>query len=87
MIMDGDLSCETTIKHAVVDLHVGLNPKSSAATSRDGLRDRSTVEMHSLRKLPEVTNSITLGRLHVHGIVYDPETEKPYRVSEGEQNH
>lgn len=44
-------------------------------------------QMHSLRKLPEVTNSITLGRLHVHGIVYDPETEKPYRVSEGEQNH
>lgn len=56
-------------------------------------QDRSFVLLHildqmrPLRKFTEVTNSITLGRSHVHGIVYDPETEKAYRVSEGEQNH
>lgn len=27
MIIDGDLSCETTIKHAVVDLQVALDPE------------------------------------------------------------
>lgn len=27
MIINGDLSCETTIKHAVIDLQVGLGPK------------------------------------------------------------
>lgn len=61
--------------------------KASAEQVREVLLMIIPDQMHSLRKLPEVTNSITLGRLHVHGIVYDPETEKPYRVSEGEQNH
>lgn len=32
MIIDGDLSCETTIKHAVVDLQVSLDPKSIASS-------------------------------------------------------
>ncbi|KAJ6140003.1 hypothetical protein N7471_006489 [Penicillium samsonianum] len=125
MIIDGDLSCETTIKHAVVDLqvkhivvcgHYGCHIVTAA--SRDGLKgpwlsklndlysmheedinqlpvweqDFSFVElnildqMRSLRKFPEVTDAITLGRLHIHGIVYDSETEKAYQLLEGEQN-
>lgn len=43
-------------------------------------------QMRSLRKFPEVTDAITLGRLHIHGIVYDSETEKAYQLLEGEQN-
>jgi carbonic anhydrase len=56
-------------------------------------RDRVFVELnildqiHSLRKLPEVANAGIRGRLHIHGIVYDSETEKAYRLSEGQQNN
>lgn len=56
-------------------------------------RDRSFVELNildqlrALRKFPEVTDAIGLGRLHLHGLVYDPETEKGYRLLEGEQDH
>ncbi|CAG8249704.1 unnamed protein product [Penicillium nalgiovense] len=55
-------------------------------------RDRAFVElnifdqMHSLRRLPEVANAIALGRLRINGIVYDLETEKAYRLSEGQPN-
>ncbi|KAJ5110365.1 hypothetical protein NUU61_001580 [Penicillium alfredii] len=126
MIIDGDLSCETTIKHAVVDLQVKhivvcghYGCRIVKAASREGLqgpwlsklsalhsaheedinqlpaleRDRSFVELNildqlrSLRKFPEVTDAIRLGRLHIHGLVYDSETDKAYRLSEGQQNH
>jgi carbonic anhydrase len=56
-------------------------------------RDRLFVELNildqirSLRQFPEVTDAISLGRLHIHGLVYDPETEKACRVLEGHQNH
>jgi hypothetical protein len=33
MIIDGDLSCDTTIKHAVVDLQVVLDSKAIASSS------------------------------------------------------
>lgn len=52
-------------------------------------RDRFFVElnildqMRSLRKFTEVTDAIEQGRLHIHGLVYDTETEKAYRVLEG----
>ncbi|KAJ5199665.1 hypothetical protein N7491_009537 [Penicillium cf. griseofulvum] len=126
MIINGDLSCETTVKHAVVDLqvkhivvcgHYGCRIVNT--TSRDGLkgpwssklnvlhsvheedlnqlpvreRDRFFVELNvldqirSLRQLSEVTDAITLGRLHIHGLVYDSETEKACRVLERHQNH
>jgi hypothetical protein len=32
MIIDGDLSCDTTIRHAVVDLQVVLAPKTIASS-------------------------------------------------------
>lgn len=44
-------------------------------------------QMRSLRKFPEVTDAITLGRLHIHGIVYDLETEKAYRLLKGQQKY
>ncbi|KAJ5951849.1 uncharacterized protein N7479_010262 [Penicillium vulpinum] len=125
MIIDGDLSCEITIKYAVVGLqvkhivvcgHYGCH--TVKAVSRDGLngpwlsklnalhsayeedinqlplceRDRSFVElnildqMRSLRKYPEVTDAITQGRLYIHGLVYDSQTEKISRLL-GQQNH
>ncbi|KAJ5496423.1 hypothetical protein N7463_008410 [Penicillium fimorum] len=135
MIID-DLSCETTIKHAVVDLQVKhivvcghYGCRIVNATSRDGLkgpwsrqvllpknstnkldalysmheedinqlpvqeRDRLFVELNvldqlrSLRKFPEVTDAITLERLHIHGLVYDSETEKARRVLEEQQSY
>ncbi|KAJ5250877.1 hypothetical protein N7489_001287 [Penicillium chrysogenum] len=55
-------------------------------------RDRAFVELNvldqirSLRKRPEVANGIALGRLHIHGIVYDSEAETAYRLSEGQRN-
>ncbi|KAH8700480.1 carbonic anhydrase [Talaromyces proteolyticus] len=121
MIVDGDLSCETTVKHAVVDLkvkhiivcgHYGCG--IVRATSRDGLRDpwlmrlnalyathrhyidqlpsvkddRSFVELNileqlrTLRKFPEVASAMRQGQLHIHGIVYDPASEKGLSITE-----
>ncbi|KAJ5807424.1 hypothetical protein N7447_010880 [Penicillium robsamsonii] len=45
------------------------------------------LSLRLLRKFPEVTDAITLGRLHIHGLVYGSETEKACRVLEEQQNH
>lgn len=41
-------------------------------------------QVRALRKFPEVADAIGLGRLHIHGLVYDPKTEKAYRLLEGQ---
>ncbi|KAJ5377060.1 carbonic anhydrase [Penicillium cosmopolitanum] len=121
MLIEGDMSSEVTIKHAVSTLkvkhivvcgHYGCGIVRSEA--RQGLsgpcqlnalhstfnnsvnhlsayhRDRAFVEMnifaqlHSLRKFPEVHNATKTRGLQLHGIVYDTNTGRAFRLADGD---
>ncbi|CAI7678946.1 unnamed protein product [Penicillium pancosmium] len=110
MIIDGDLSSETAVRHAVVDLQVATDLEhvhswfvltmysklnSLYAAHEEEInrvpvvdRDRYFVElnvldqMRSLCKYTEVTDATKKGHLQLHGLVYDTNAEKAYRVLE-----
>ncbi|CAG7974469.1 unnamed protein product [Penicillium salamii] len=95
MIIEGDLSSETMIKHAVVDLQVVRRLNSLHMSHGNDLsqlpiseRDHSFVrinvldQLRILRTFPEVSEAIALGNLHIHGVVHDPERNISHQIME-----